>query len=316
MNKKSVLIHSLLIVSLWGCSNAPGVSEKVVSPNEIIPNQQSIQFVNISPKPAFTTSSLIALVQERNAGRMAQNPIYRWFKNGVEIDGVQSNTLMSSYFQKGDRISLSVKGYGGMEADKGFKAADLTIHNSLPRVTSLMIQPEKAYRTNPIEVLVQASDADQDPLEYVYQWYKNDQEIQGETSSFLNPEYFSKGERIHVVVAAYDGDEKGDFLQSLPVTVLNSPPEITSNPPGSVNGNGEYHYEIHSEDADNDEIYYELLQGPSGMMVERATGFLSWIPDEGDIGIHSIQIASVDPVGAKGIQKYDLQIFTLEAQLR
>jgi len=57
-----------------------------------------------------------------------------------------------------------------------------------------------------------------------YQWRKDDQPLEGETSSQLLKDRFLKGDRISVVVAA--GGEQGEAS----ITIGNSPPTITSVP--------------------------------------------------------------------------------------
>jgi hypothetical protein len=318
--RKSVPFLMTLFFLLLGCSQGKENLEVYVPAEEAKNGENQmlggVWGVEISPHEPSSDESLMVLVQEQMGGRLAPTLLYQWHRNGVLIPGVTSNHLPKQHFGKGDLIFVQVSNPKGVDQTSKIKSDPVSILNTPPRVLSVSFKPEQPRSGQPIEAAVQGLDYDEDSLEYAFRWYKNEQEIEGETSSVLEPEHFKKGDRIQVEVKAFDGENEGDSFSASPLIVLNTPPIITSKPPFSMGDNGEYQYTIQAEDPDGDNVFFEMVKGPEGMAMDSQRGSLSWKPSPNEIGTHSIEIAAVDPDGAKGIQKYDLEIFPLEAAVQ
>lgn len=98
--------------------------------------------------------------------------------------------------------------------------------NSPPVIRSVTILPENPTRGKDLSVTVQGEDPDRDPINYLYQWMKNDAEMVGEKMNVLKSGTFKKGDTILVKVIPYDGKAEGKPFLSNPVKVLNTPPII------------------------------------------------------------------------------------------
>ncbi len=314
---KALSLFGFLFVLMWGCSQGQGPTGMPVGQEGLVqnPNQNAIPgvlSVQISPQDPTSADTLMAQVQDQTGGHMANHLRYQWLRDGSPISGAASSALASSNFNKGESISVQISDPKMNDPKATMVSEAVRILNSPPQILSISFNPSDPRSNQPIEVTVQGSDQDQDPLDYTFRWYKNDQEVEGEMSGSLVTEYFHKGDHVHVVITAHDGEEEGEPFLSPAMPVLNSPPNITSNPPFSINEDGEYRYHIQAVDPDGDDISFEVAQGPSGMGVNSQNGLLSWRPTPDDIGVHSIEIAAVDPDGSRGIQQYDLQIFSRE----
>jgi hypothetical protein len=85
--------------------------------------------------------------------------------------------------------------------------------------------------------------------------------------------------------------------QSFTVAVLlaakeNNNPLVTSQPTELAIVDKAYRYQVVVSDADGDNLYISIAQGPAGMSIEESV--LSWIPTSADIGEHSVVIQITD----------------------
>ncbi|MEJ8568045.1 putative Ig domain-containing protein [Elongatibacter sediminis] len=60
----------------------------------------------------------------------------------------------------------------------------------------------------------------------------------------------------------------------------NQAPVIVSTPPTSAEIDSPYSYDVDASDANGDTLEYSLLQAPSGMDIDSATGEITWTPNE------------------------------------
>ena len=130
--------------------------------------------------------------------------------------------------------------------------------NSPPAVTSVTIQPEKAYKGNELNLAIESNDPDRDLVTYRYQWIKNDQEILGENNISLKGDRFQKGDRIQVRVIPSDGKMEGPPFLSSQIRILNSPPVIQEVwiEPQSAFVSESLQANARSLDSDGDFVYY------------------------------------------------------------
>ncbi len=106
----------------------------------------------------------------------------------------------------------------------------------------------------------------------------------------LAPNYFGEG---WVIISATDGEDI--LVDSIYVTVIsvNDPPVFITFPADTLILDGfPWNYLAVAEDADGDVVYYELLTGPVGMVVD-ISGYCSWLAVDVE-GIYNIRIAAYD----------------------
>jgi len=107
--------------------------------------------------------------------------------------------------------------------------------------------------------------------------------------------------------------------------IINTPPSFTSTPPETVEFGEIWRYEASATDPDNDALTYEVLNAPSGLVVNPQTGLFVWEPtlhDSTDVnpapgaiptpGLHDIVLSVRDPRGSVDLQYFQLQVLLSE----
>ena len=99
--------------------------------------------------------------------------------------------------------------------------------NQLPNVTNVSISPSTIYKTtgNVTCNATNSSDADNDTVSFYYLWYLNGT-ASNLTAQNITNSSFSKGLQLICQATPYDGYQNGTPVNSSPVTVLNSLPNI------------------------------------------------------------------------------------------
>jgi YD repeat-containing protein len=110
--------------------------------------------------------------------------------------------------------------------------------------------------------------------------------------------------------AASDGS-----LDSPPVTVritiqpVNHPPVIVSAPVTSTNTGQLYSYDVNAIDPDAGErLAFGLVQGPSGMTLDPATGLIQWLPAANQSGAQTVKVRVYDSSGVFAEQTFTLTV--------
>ena len=141
---------------------------------------------------------------------------------------------------------------GKSEEKKGAESETLVP----PVIESVKILPERPLSSSYLQAVVKSQGFT--PVEYVYSWKRNGEEIIGEEESTLKSEHFFKGDRIEVEVIPYREKVKGMAKKSGPVLILNSPPNIKSVAitPSPAYSKDDLHAEVDAFDPDGDYIRY------------------------------------------------------------
>ncbi|NEQ42484.1 MAG: tandem-95 repeat protein [Leptolyngbya sp. SIOISBB] len=106
-------------------------------------------------------------------------------------------------------------------------------------------------------------------------------------------------------------DTQGAFTQQsfeLTVRGTNLAPLITSIPLTSAAAEAAYTYQVNATDVDGDAPSYELVQGPSGMVIDAETGRIDWQPTADQVGFAEVVVAVNDARGAGTTQTYQIAI--------
>ena len=113
---------------------------------------------------------------------------------------------------------------------------------------------------------------------------------------------------LHVVHVQVTDTSGGETEQVYPVTVEaqrpNEPPVITSAPVLSATLEDPYTYQVTAFDPDNDTVAFELVEGPVGMVIDTASGLITWTPLVDQAGVHTVTVAAVDAHDGRGTQSY------------
>ena len=271
----------------------------------------AIRSVRVSPENPYTDMELKVDV---NAHDPDGDPIqyqYQWMRNGRDIPGANEKTLTSDHFNTGESISIRVTPSDGKLQGKEAFSDSIRILNSLPKVTTVSIDPELPRRTSTLKARVEASDPDGDTIAFSYQWVKNGNALIGELSEILRDPTLRKGDKIILRVSPYDMESTGEEVTSQEIIILNSAPIITSSPKAQKMKSTLYRYQLSAEDPDGDPITFSLSpSSPQGMTIDPQTGLIQWKIGRNDAGSHTIEIIATDGDEGRCIQKYTLNITT------
>jgi YD repeat-containing protein len=119
------------------------------------------------------------------------------------------------------------------------------------------------------------------------------------------------GDRL-VVLQAFDGH--GPYGLALPlaftinVRAINTPPQIRSTPGTIAAVNRLYSYSVKADDVDGDSLAYSLDVGPAGMIIDRPSGLLQWVPQSSQVGPQNVSIRVEDGAGGFSLQNYTLVV--------
>lgn len=89
---------------------------------------------------------------------------------------------------------------------------------------------------------------------------------------------------------------------------LNDPPEITTIPKIEAITGATYRYDVNAVDQNNDTLTYSLLQSPSGMEIDPASGLITWSTDTPNIGQHDVVVLVADGRGGTATQRYSMSV--------
>lgn len=266
-----------------------------------------ITSITISPDQPNKESELSLFIQSHNPGGDPLTYRYQWIKNDNEISGENRESLKSGNFRRGDFIRVKVIPSNGKADGEPFLSGPVKILNMPSVVEEVYIEPKLPYASGDLKAVVKGSDPDGDSINYLYKWDKNGIVLSGEEADILRANRFKKGDTVTVTVTPNDGEASGKPKKSEGILIANSPPIIVSSPPTNVKGNT-YTYQVKAEDPDGDPILFSLKTAPKGMTINKETGLIQWEVSKGDRGDHLIEIEATDPEGAKGFQRYTLDI--------
>ncbi len=115
----------------------------------------------------------------------------------------------------------------------------------------------------------------------------------------------------HPVLVKVSDGKGGEAFQNYSILVaeaINSLPVVVSTPVTSTIANEPYTYVVQATDADNDILRYEILDAPSGMVINETTGLITWTPASEQAGDHIIQIQVKDGREGTAAQNYTLTV--------
>ncbi|MGF1739468.1 putative Ig domain-containing protein, partial [Photobacterium satsumensis] len=117
------------------------------------------------------------------------------------------------------------------------------------------------------------------------------------------------GTSSNIVISVSDGIETASLPAfNLEVVNVNDAPTISGSPATSVNQDAVYSFSPSYSDADSDDLAFSIENQPSWTNFNPATGVLSGLPDNGDVGTSSNIVISV----SDGIETASLAAFNLE----
>jgi len=182
---------------------------------------------------------------------------YAWEIDGQPVSGTVS-TLPSSQFHRGQSVRCIVTPRDGTLSGPAVPADPVVIRNTAPVLPSARITNASPTKAHPIECEAgRAVDRDGDTVSFEYAWTVDGEKI-AVTGAQLSPSDFSRGSRVACIVTPTDGTDRGAAVTSAAVTVVNTPPEIStvSLSPTVVATDGVLEAAAQGFDVDGDTVSY------------------------------------------------------------
>ena len=124
-------------------------------------------------------------------------------------------------------IILIISGCTAESSREGV-AGSVVSGNHLPVIHAAAVVPTPVVLDAPISVQIYADDQDRDALTFHHQWVINGHPLAGQADSILPVNFLKQGDAVSVEIVPDDGKERGAIYRTAAVTVVNTPPIISS----------------------------------------------------------------------------------------
>ncbi len=248
--------------------------------------------LEINPKEATRKSTLNLI----SGGFDLAKSRIQWFVNDRPI-----TTLVPTQFTGDDAAKGATVQARALVGDQEVRSNSVRMINSLPEIASIKMMPEIFKAGDTLNVQATGSDADGDPVTFLYEWTKNG-EAAGAGTSIESA--IKRGDAIAVKVTPFDGEGYGNSIV-LRRELRNLPPIINDQKEFSFDGSV-YTYQVKASDPDGDALAYSIETPVDGMTIEKSTGLLKWIVPQDFKGKKQVAISVKDDHG--GTAGYQLSI--------
>ena len=195
-----------MLLALFACTGSPPETPGVV----------------LGPLDPTTAEDLIASVDPVTDPDGDEVPqVYRWFRDAVEVEGQDSDTLPSSETAKGETWMVRVYATDG-DNDSESASAEVTVVNAVPSLTIDL--DAKAPSSDDVVAVAVIDDPDEDEHSVVWSWALDG--VPGSTTDTLPADDIARGE-VWTVTATVDDGEASSEEASAEVIITNGPPKVT-----------------------------------------------------------------------------------------
>ena len=230
---------------------------------------------------------------------------YQWFINRVAVHGATTEAFDSANLRRGDVIHVEIIGADEKGKRASYRTPAVTVVNTPPVIKNVVIEHDLPHRR--LVAKVQASDADQDDIHFVFRWLRNVKLVSEGPKETFEAASLAENDVVTVEVIPYDGDGAGEPVRAAPLVGSNNAPNIVSHPNEMANAEL-YEYAVEAKDPEGDAVVFELETGPAGMVIDKASGRVVWKVPPSLKGAHHVKIVAADAKGARSWQEFDLSI--------
>ena len=297
------LIIPLALFFLLSCTSEKSVDVNApkTSPNATEEGQRISGGSGTAPLDAFEiTPSSPTRSSSIGIGSVKFNPSearITWLVNGVAAISDQ-NTFSAANAKRGDTIQ-AIAVLQGREIFSNI----LTVKNDPPVISRIKILPEVFNPGDTLSVDAAATDADDDEISITFEWTINGeqagtrQQIEGT---------LKRGDKVSIKVTPLDGFEAGRSV-ILSREIRNLPPVITAHTDYLFDGKI-YSYQVKAGDPDGDTLIYSLKTAPSGMLIDKTSGLISWVVPKETRGKISVVVSVSDGNGGEAVYPFTVDM--------
>jgi len=131
-----------------------------------------VDSVSLSPSTLYTDTTVSALVSTSDADGDTVSESYAWYVGGSLVGETGSSLSGSSYFDKGQTVSVTVTPNDGSVDGTPVSSSSVTVLNTAPTAPSVSINPSEPTIEDDLVCVVDshATDGDGDSVSYTFAW--------------------------------------------------------------------------------------------------------------------------------------------------
>ncbi len=219
-----------------------------------------------------------------------------------DFDTSDTTYPISTKLEYGKSYDVKIRAESLLGAKSPNATMTFDVVNNLPTAPQITIKPSTPYTSNSLrcEITNNSVDNDGDPVEYMFQWYKNGV-LQEDFNDIANipSDKTSKNDVWICEVTPFDGIEYG-IAAEISVKVLNSRPKIIINSPESgfeAKTSDPILFSGSVTDLDNDVVGFEITSSIDGTLKSESVpggGGLFTLSKKLSAGEHNITIWATD----------------------
>ncbi|MEG5045908.1 putative Ig domain-containing protein [Microcoleus sp. B4-C1] len=277
--------------------------------NLIADNIANNRAPSIDSTPTEQITNLAKLYQYNLTGSDADGDRLLWSldkaPSGMIVDPLSGSLRWQPNAEQIGENTISVRtidGNGGYAVQE----FSLTVRGINTPPTVVSTPPSKAAVNQVYAYTVVATDLENDPLTFSLSKYPVGMAIDSNGVIQWMPNATQIG--LHSVEVAVTDKQGAIATQTFTVTAgttaTNLPPAITSTPVFTASPGRPYSYQVTATDADGTISQYQLLQSPTGMTINSATGVVTW--NNPVAGNHQVVVGAVDNSGTGAAQGFEL----------
>jgi hypothetical protein len=154
-----------------------------------------------------------------------------------------------------------------------------------------------------LRVLVEGHDADGDAVQFQIAWRRNG-EPAGSGDRLTAP--LKRGDKVTVTVTPFDGKDRGESV-TLSREILNAAPVIEGQERFQVSDDAVV-FHVQASDPDGDLLTYSLKDAPTGMSIDRGTGWVRWVTSPGTTGKVPFTVIVSDGAGGESTARFTVTV--------
>ncbi len=291
-----------------GSQRAAAASAAASAASAATPNRPpEILSLAFSPTQPVSEGALEARVEAKDPDGNLVQFAFTWLLNGRMLEEGARPVIQLPVLERGDRVELVVRANDGvLESEE--RRISARFENRPPEITFLYVTPQnkRIRRGDVLTAVPEASDPENDHVEFSYRWTVNG--VTAGEERQLDTKSLRRGDKIALEVVANDG-----FRESYPrkldaIELVNSAPEIKQLP--SLDRQGALlRYQFEAEDAEGDRnLRFFLKDAPAGMEIDAFTGLLTWEPTAQQAGKHLVKVGVKDSEGDASLFEWEVSV--------
>ncbi len=179
--------------------------------------------------------------------------------------------------------------------------------NHPPSISEINLANPQIHKGIDIELQPVATDQEEDPISFTYQWFINGVEVPDNNTAVLPRDLFSREDRIAVMITPSDGKDTGPTFTTKEFAIPNAPPHLSTAKAPAFDGST-LEYQVEASDPDGDRLSYSISGAPEGMTIDSRSGMLSYVRKPGDQGTYNIDIIISDNLGGVTTASFTLTL--------